>query len=473
MRLGCLGGHRVGRNSFLLWAAGRHGYPLFMLKIPKRLLTQALRWLYSLLSSGLAVMWMPARLFCRTKVSRLRLDERLGRHSQAFKDRLGPKTGPRFWIHAVSVGEVDVALCLIEALREKNPHAEFILTTVTRSGHQRAARCGLMNVHISYAPLDFAGAVRRSFLAFAADILVLVELEIWPNQLWEANRLGVPIALVNARLPAGDLRKYRWGRWFMKDVFGLLSVVCAQTKEDAEAFHAMGVERGRIHITGSMKMDAAIRKAERPLDAARVGGPEIWNAIAQRTWLVGGSTHPGEEAILFEMLLRMKMEFPGLLLAVAPRDTSRAKKLVRVARQKGLTCLLWSEVLAPGYQIGAEFTVLVIDTIGDLDDFYRFARVVFVGKSLTARGGQNPMEPTAASRAVIFGPSMENFDSVVRCFLQSGAAIQVSNAEELESEVIRLLGDSKAAEALGQAARAVVLAQAGATRQTVQLLGGS
>ncbi|MES2570405.1 MAG: glycosyltransferase N-terminal domain-containing protein, partial [Verrucomicrobiota bacterium] len=285
-----------------------------------------LQWFYARISSALEWVCAPGLLLCFGS-------ERRGRHGKAFTERLGPKTGRRFWIHAVSVGEVDVALCLIEALHKGDPRVEFILTTVTREGRRLAERCARPNVHVSHAPLDFVGAVRRSFRTFDPDLLVLVEIEIWPNQLREARRLGVPVAVVNGRLPENDLEKYRRVSWFMRDIFGLLSLVCAQSREDAEAFREMGA--ATIQVTGSMKMDAALEKAERLPE----GGSAIWDAIAQRTVVVAGSTHPGEEEILFEMVDRM--QFAGFLLVVAPRNISRAEQVMNAASQKGVRAIRW------------------------------------------------------------------------------------------------------------------------------------
>jgi 3-deoxy-D-manno-octulosonic-acid transferase len=433
----------------------------------ERVRSRALRWLYTCISSGLALVCVPSLLLCLGKERRLRANERWGRHGKDFKARLGRKAGRRFWIHAVSVGEVDVALHLIRALHNEDPHADFVLTTVTCEGHRLAAKCTHPSVHVSYAPLDFAGTVRRSFRAFDPDVLLLVEIEIWPHQLWEARRLGVPVAVVNGRLPAGDLKKYRWVSWFMRDIFGLLSLTCVQASEDAEAYREMGVALDRIKITGSLKMDAALGKAGRPTES---GFP--WDEIASRTVLVGASTHAGEEEILFDITTRLKTEFTRFLLVVAPRHPSRVEQVMRDAAKRGLTALRWSQLLAKGHGPGENIAVIVIDTLGDLARCYAFARVVFVGKSLTARGGQNPMEPAAAGCPVLFGPFMENFDAVAQSLLRSRGAIQVSNAADLEGAILGLLRDPASADALGHSAREVVAAHAGATTRTLELLGG-
>lgn len=429
----------------------------------ERIFSHALRWLYTCITSALAFVSTPGRVLCLGKERRLRAGERWGRHSKDFKARLGRKTGRRFWIHAVSVGEVDVALQLIQALHNEDPHADFVLTTVTREGHQLAERRAHPNTHVSYAPLDFAGAVRRSFRTFDANLLVLIEIEIWPHQLWEARRLGVPVVVVNGRLPAGDLKKYRWVSWFMRDVFGLLSLACVQTSEDGDAYREMGVAPDRIQITGSLKMDAALEKAGRHAES---GFP--WDVIETRAVVLGASTHAGEEEILFDIATRVKTE--GFLLIVAPRQLSRVDHLMHDADERGLPALRWSRLLTQGHGPGKDIAVLVVDTIGDLARLYAFARVVFVGKSLTAKGGQNPMEPAAAGRPVLFGPFMENFAAVARSLLHNRAAVQVANVEGLEAAILSLLRDPESAEALGRSARSVVAANAGATTRTIQLL---
>jgi len=294
----------------------------------------------------------------------------------------------------------------------------------------------------------------------------LVEIEIWPNQLWEAQHLRVPVAVVNGRMPAGDLRKYRWVSWFMRDILGLLSLVSVQTNDDADAYREMGVAPDRIQITGSLKMDAALEKAARPPEA---GFP--WDVIAPRTVVVGASTHAGEEEILFEIAARVNPEIAGLLWIVAPRHLSRVDQVMSDARKKGLPASKWSQLLTQGY-VPEEDSVLVIDTIGDLARLFALARVIFVGKSLTAKGGQNPMEPAAAGRPVLFGPFMENFETVARWLLESRAAIQIANAVELETAILGLLQNPGAADALGRSAREVVAARSGATTRTLNFLRG-
>lgn len=421
------------------------------------------RFLYGCIYGGLALCAVPSIIFLLIfqRDYRSHLWERWGFYPDSLVSRPGGRQKRRLWVHAVSVGEVDVALFVIRLLSVELPGWDFVLTTVTPEGRHLAERRRPPHVHLCYAPFDFAGAVRRGFQAIHAEALVLIELEMWPGLLWEADRLDLPIMVVNGRLPESDLTGYRRVRWFMKHLFKLPCLICVQTPLDARAFQELGSSGEALHVTGNLKFDLAMEAVGEVL-------PD-----APRKVLVAGSTHPGEEDLLLEMLPRLRAEFPDLLLVLAPRDISRVPQIDRRAVAEGFRTTRRSSLDPDLQACGATGPVLLVDTIGDLKSIYREASVVFIGKSLLARGGQNPMEPAAAGRAVIFGPYMENFSWSAERLLEKGGGVQVQDAHELEAEILRLLRHPEESRKIGWAAREVVEANSGAGESTVRRLLGT
>ena len=408
-----------------------------------------MRWLYRLVYYCLAVASLPHVL--RLLLSRGPYRRNLGERWGHYPSRPPDPSRRRWWIHAVSLGEMDVALTLIRRLREENEPIDFVLTTVTPEGRRLAELADLPDVSLHYAPLDFVSCQRRAFEAFRPDLLVLIELELWPAQLWEADGRKVPVVIVNGRLPARELSGYRKISWFMKPVFGIPEFVCVQSELDAEAFRAMGARS--VEVTGNMKFDAALAKI------SEVGSARL--VLSVRRVLLGASTHPGEEEILIAVMQKARSSGHELLLVLAPRDVGRAAEISRLASAQGLRVAMRSSVNLSTAPDSAD--VLVLDTIGELGSFCRSADLVFVGKSLTAKGGQNMIEPAASGCAVLFGPHTGNFDWIADLLVQSGGAVRVRDARDLENQVLRLLADPAAGAALGTAARLMVTEHAGAT----------
>ena len=392
--------------------------------------------------------------------------ERFGRYDTKLKQAITNRD--TIWMHAVSVGEVNVCTQLIRALEPRLPNLKIIVSTTTTTG-MGELRSKLPN-HISkiYYPIDRRLYVNRALASIRPLAIVLVEAEIWPNFLWRARKLGIPVFLVNARLSDHSYRGYRRFRLLFRPIFAMLAGVGAQNEADAAKLRQLGCRPEAVRIVGSLKFDAAKLDEHRLLDV-----PALLRKAGMRPGarlLVGGSTHAGEEAILAEQFLRLRQRFPDLFLVLVPRHFERSREVGREVAARGLKCVYRTEVMAHTRLKPGEADCLIVNSTGELKHFYKHATVIFVGKSLTAEGGQNPIEPGALGKAMVFGPNMQTFAEVVRSFLQHRGAVQVRNAAQLERELGELLADKARREQLGRHALEVVRENLGAVIRTVDMI---
>ena len=392
--------------------------------------------------------------------------ERFARYGSKFKQAITNRDV--IWFHAVSVGEVNICTQLIKALETRAPNLKVVVSTTTSTGMAELRK--KLPAHISkiYYPLDARGYVRRAFRLISPEAVVLVEAEIWPNFLWRAADLGKPVFLVNARLSERSARGYqRWGFLF-RQVFASLAGVGCQNEADAKRLEAIGCRPKALRVVGNLKYDAAKLNERRVLDVpamlAQLGVPD------GAPVLVAGSTHAGEEKILGEIFLRLRRRFPGLFLVAVPRHFERGREAGRDLETAGVKFVYRNEIVpATQFQPG-EVQALLVNTTGELRYFYEHATVVFVGKSLTAEGGQNPIEPGALARPLVFGPNMQNFEPIAKLLVEREGARQVADAAGLERALEELLADPVRAAKLGENARSVVQENLGAIDGTVKMI---
>ena len=368
------------------------------------------------------------------------------------------------WMHAVSVGEVAIALKLSAKLKELDPEFFCVLTTTTTTGFAFATQAAGEGMEVLYSPLDFWPVTRRAYVAIRPIRVVLVEAEVWPNLAAEARRRGLPLALVNARLSQRSERRFRRFFFLVAPTFRCLDLVCVPEPEDIERWIALGIPRERIHHTGSIKYDPAETRVNPDLPWQVLRG---FGIDGDRPILFGGSTHAGEEVILGEIFQKLRADFPALALIIAPRHVERVGEIRARLARLGLNVSLRSEVGIAGV---APPDCVLLDSTGELQNWYAVATIVFVGKSLTARGGQNPVEPILAGKPVLFGPHMENFSALSRALVANEAAIQILDPNALEEKIAWLLRDREAALRLVANAQAVLARHSGATRRTALLV---
>ena len=392
--------------------------------------------------------------------------QRFGRYSTKVKQAITNRHV--IWIHAVSVGEVNVCTQLIRTLEPRMPNLKIVVSTTTSTGMGELQRRLPSHIQKIYYPIDRRQWVRRALGSIHPEAIVLVEAEIWPNFLWRAHDQQVPVFLVNARLSPRSWRGYRRFRFLFRPLFAGLAGVGCQNAEDAARFVELGCRPAAVQVVGNLKYDAAKVDERRLVDVPRL--LEQLGAPGNSPLLVAGSTHAGEEAVLAEIFMRLRQRFPDLFLVVVPRHFERGKEAGRDLAARGVKFVYRSELsMSTQYQPG-EVNGLLVNTTGELKYFYEHARVVFVGKSLTAQGGQNPVEPGALAKPMVFGPNMQNFEAITRALLDGDGAVQVRDADGLERALEEILADPARAAILGRNALKVVKENLGAMERTVEMI---
>ncbi len=385
-----------------------------------------------------------------------------GRVKQALTNR------QVLWLHAVSVGEVNVCTQLIQALEPRLPNLKFVVSTTTSTGMGELQKKLPSHIEKIYYPIDRRRFVTRALAAIHPSAVVLVEAEIWPNFLWHAHDFQIPLFLVNARLSERSYRGYRRFGFLFRPVFAAFAGVGAQNETDAAKLRELGCRPEAIRIVGNLKFDAAQLDERRLLDVPallrQLGVPEGARI------LVAGSTHAGEEAILAAQFLRLRRQFPDLFLVLVPRHFERGKSVGDELNALGVKFVYRSELLTNSQFKPGELACLLVNTTGELKYFYEYASVIFVGKSLTAEGGQNPIEPGALGKAMVFGPNMQNFAAIAAAFVAHQGATQVADAAGLEQTLAELLADAPQRAELGRKALQVVRENQGAVERTADLI---
>jgi len=345
--------------------------------------------------------------------------QRFARYNSKIKQALTNRHV--LWIHAVSVGEVNICTQLIDEIERRLPNLKIVVSTTTSTGMAELHRKLPSHIQKVYYPIDRRGYVCRAILTLHPEAIVLVEAEIWPNFLWRAQELHIPVFLVNARLSPGSYRGYRRFGFLFRPLFASLAGVGCQNENDAQRLRELGCQPDVIRVVGNLKFDAAKLEERRVLDVRallrQLGMPD--NARL----LVAGSTHAGEEQIIAELFLRLRQRFPDLHLILVPRHFERGKEVGRVLSSTGVKFAYRSELSVNSRYKPGDVDCLLVNTTGELKYFYEHASVIFVGKSLTAEGGQNPIEPGALARPVIFGPNMQNFEAVAKALVDAQGAL--------------------------------------------------
>ena len=360
-----------------------------------------------------------------------------------------------------------IAVRLVGELLRRREDLRVVLSTTSTTGLALARR-RLPEVPSFFAPLDFRFAVRKTLDLVAPGHLVLIEEEVWPNLVVEARKRGVRVTVVDARI--SDRSEFVHRRVLLggsRDVFASLDAVGVPDAAEGARWIGLGVRPGRVVATGRIKFD------DEGIPRGACDGPIAALAAAgidrSRPVLLGGSTHRGEEAILARVFLRLRTAVPGLALVVVPRYAERSRSVARELEEAGLAVVLASR---PEARSGGSDAV-VVDSTGDLRDWYGVATVAFVGKSLSRGGGQNPMEPVAAGKPVLFGPRMGNFAAVSRELLAAGGAVETADEEALRAACERLLLDPAAREEVARRGREVLDRYRGAVRRSADLVLGA
>jgi 3-deoxy-D-manno-octulosonic-acid transferase len=387
------------------------------------------------------------------------------------------------WLHAVSVGEINASKTIITELHNRFPDLEIIVTTTTDTGYAQAAALFTNKFQVFYFPFDFSWITRRAFRKLRPAICLLMELEVWPNFLRTAESLGVPVIVINGRISDKSFRCYSMVRPFVKNIFGRLSLVLAQTDEYAQRFIMLGCSPERVIVTGSLKYDTA--QITDKVDGADVLAAQLFGKFDIRysifdipLW-VAGATGDGEEQIILDVYRRLieQEQFRDLRLAIVPRKPERFDEVAAVIKHSGFELIRYSELKSSGKlrMENGEFRnegVILGDTMGDLRKFYSLASVVFVGRSLVPMGGSDMMEAAALGKCTIFGPHTFNFKQAVEDLLKNDGAIIVKDEQELLETIKKCLINPDFARRIAHNGREVIRKNQGATTRTLEQIAG-
>ena len=393
--------------------------------------------------------------------------ERLGRYSTKLKQAISNRDV--LWLHAVSVGEANICVQLIKVLQPRLPNLKLVVSTTTSTAMSELRKKLPAEVGRIYFPIDRRAFVRRALATIRPKAVVLVEAEIWPNFLWGLQGRKIPHFLVNTRISDKSYKGYRRFGFLFRRFFAGFTGVGAQSEPDASRLVELGCEPSGVHVFGSCKFDGTGVSRDRLLDVPALlrtlGVPE------GAPLLVGGSTHVGEEEILARLAKRLREKHTDLFLILVPRHAERGREVGDALAKQGVRFVYRNEVGAndPPREQGS-LDCLLVNTTGELKYFYEEATVVFIGKSLAARGGQNPIEPAGLAKPIVLGPHMDNFTEITAKFLANDAAVQVADETALQAAIDNLLNDKAKRDALGQAARKVVQSNEGAVERTVDMI---
>jgi len=395
---------------------------------------------------------------------RLRTWQRLGFGLKALVERKRKGARMTIWVHGLSVGEVTSALPLISGIRNRFPGVFLVFSAATRSGAKVAEQ--LMAGHIDLLvpfPLDILPVTAFFVRVIRPDLFILVETDFWPNFLTCLQRHNIPAMLVNGRISHRSMASYRRFSFFFKPIFCTFRHLCMQTETDRVNMIDLGVPDGRVHTLGNLKLDTPLITGTGSTQPQ--AAHEIPIALPDNSLLlVAGSTHKGEEEIILAVYVRLKAAYPHLFLVIAPRDISRGKEIQGLAAAKGII----GACRSAGKQSSQK--LLILDTIGELANCYRFADIAFVGGSLLRRGGHNPIEPAVMGAPVLFGPHMEDFAEISQDLLTAGGAKRVGGEESLFQAVSIWLADARLRQDAGLAALRCVEKQQGVIERHLQLI---
>ncbi|MBI1978410.1 MAG: 3-deoxy-D-manno-octulosonic acid transferase [Candidatus Omnitrophica bacterium] len=385
--------------------------------------------------------------------------ERFGFLSKSFLKKIAGRKV--VWLHAVSVGEVIAARRWVELFLEHYPGWTIVLSTTTPTGQEVATSLVSDRVLVFYAPLDLSFVVKRVLKQATPKLILLMETEIWPNLISEAETRGIPIGIVNGRISPRSFQRYQLARFFVAPILEKLAFCLVQSKRDWECFSKLGVSELRLFYTGNMKFDQYDLSGE-PKERKDFLGC----GVAQSSLiLIGGSTHWNEEELLLRVFERLRTRFNNLQLILAPRHPEHLSKVVRAITNRNLPYRFFS-----AQRTSETYPILVVDRMGVLASLYSVADTVFMGGSFVRRGGQSPIEAAFLKKPIVHGPNVFNFDEIYQMLDEHKASFRVHSEEELYQQLLKLLESPELRGQMGARAWSRVQSMKGATARTLDYL---
>ncbi len=396
------------------------------------------------------------------------------RYRYGMKDRLGilPEKikaicskNKIIWVHAVSVGEAKTAGILAPLLRKAYPGHKILFSTVTHTGNKVAGTIAAGNEGVFYLPFDLSFIVDRVVKLIKPEIFISLETELWPNLIHSVYKSGSRLILANGRISNRSYPRYKKSKCFIAGLLKKFSLILMQSGLDAQRIIALGAPEEKVFVTGNLKFDIPLIDS----GAKRIELRKKMNISENEVLIAAGSTHKGEEEILAGCFSNLKKDYPGLRLLIAPRHIERVQEIEKILAKNGFKTMKVSLLgLQPStYSLQPVF---ILDTMGELKSMYAAADIVFVGKSLVRKGGQNPIEPASLGKPIIFGRHMFNFQDAAKILLESKAALEVENSEGLYSAIKFLLDNPEERKKLGINAKEAISKNSGSAQKTIDYI---
>lgn len=385
----------------------------------------------------------------------------------SLAERLGaaprrPGGPSRFWFHAVSVGEFEAALPLIHALGDLAPQAEIVISTTTTTA-QRLARDRCPDHPVFLFPIDLGPCVRRTLRRLQPTVLVLMELELWPNLILNCRLAGIPVTIANGRVSTRGFARMQKVRFLLRPFFRRIDRILVQNDEYSDRLRQLGVAPEKIGVAGNLKFDRP------PVDDPAGSRQEFearWQYGGGLRW-IAGCTHPGEEQIALDVHRRLREHYPDLSLILAPRHVERAGEVLELARAQGFMASLYEERSGPASEPTTSPDVIVVNVIGVLLPLYASSDVAFVGGSLVPRGGHNLLEPILAGTPALHGPYTSNFREIVDLLRSGEVSREVENGDGLYQEARNWLQDAPLRQGLADRGRDLLARHRGVAQRSV------
>ncbi len=423
-----------------------------------------MRILYNLLFIIFGIIYLP--YFIVTKRYRYGLANRFGVLSKRL-NAVSSK-GRVIWIHAVSLGEMKAASILAPLLRKAFPSHTIVFSSVTHTGNKVARTIATGEEAVFYLPFDISFIVDKVVRTIRPELFLCLETELWPNLIASLYRFDAKIVLINGRISKKSCFGYKKIRFIISRLLNKFSLILMQSERDAVRILTLGAPKEKVLVTGNLKFDLSLLVSTSRRREIR----ERLGIVEEDILLIAGSTHRGEEEQILDCFLKLKKEYTNLRLLIAPRHVERIQEIERLISKRGFNSIRYSQINTNHEPriTNDELCVFLLDTMGDLKTIYSASDIVFIGKSLINKGGQNPIEPATLAKPVILGKFTFNFQDVVNSFLENNAAIQVENKDELYSAIRMLIDNPRERKRLGTNAKDTVDKNSGSSQRTIGLI---
>jgi len=417
--------------------------------------------IYVCLSSILVCILLPLIMMCALLTGRYK---KLVLQRSGIYPKLFPPKKRRIWLHAVSVGEINVARSIINILLEAHPDIDIVLSTTTPKAYDLSAKMSHPRLQCVYSPIDFIVSVRLAIHAIQPDILVLLETEIWPNWIFMTKALNIPVTIVNGRISNKSVNSFQKFAPLVRFILQKIDAFSMISHDNASRICLMGALPQKVYVSGNAKFDL-LKQTYIPNLPAQLR--YLLNISPETFVFVAGSTRTGEEEPIIAAYKELRREYSDALCIIAPRHIERCPGIENLLKKSQLKYNRYSQ--CKNLKSRNE-SVILVDTIGDLSGLYSIATVVFCGGSLVPQGGQNVLEPAVWGKPVLYGPYMDDFLWAKEVLESAGGGLMMANVTELTNQVLEFAKHTDRAVTVGQKARKAVLKLAGAAQKHVDII---